>query len=235
MHGTKDKSVNRTSKKKLTASKNKSTTTIKKVPKKTKDERKIIEDTIYETEQKIIVIQDNLKKIDEGIRILREEIAGTKKGITGEKAERVTRKDMTNDKRKNISDGEKFVLRYLQNHALDLRRKINVADVRYESNPPRVVLVMNGPKDIKKPQIVYEGKKIEVELEFVQPTEMNIPLGSTTTNPDSTYHREFGGDSSKVLGISEAIGPHSAEKPPIKNLKAYNAWLDRHLIIKKGD
>lgn len=146
----------------------------------------------------------------------------------------------------------KFILDYLQKNAWDLQKRLdNVYDIRFEDDPPRVVMEVvpgpNGPESIQKPKLMHNGVEIEVELEFRTPGPVTVAEneeGKTIVTQDEqpdkeadeVYHRSITGQGAKALGVTEALGPHSMDKAA-KQREAYQAWLKRHPGVKvhKGE
>ena len=143
----------------------------------------------------------------------------------------------------------KFILNYLQSHSLNLFKKIgNLHDVRFEDDPARIVMVVvPGPSGVVEiPKLIHENIEIPVEVEEKRPSSVTL-VANTLDNEsaivsdnenekpeeDETYHRSIEGKAAEVLGITEALGPHSANNPPLaKNSEAYEAWLKRHPAVK---
>jgi hypothetical protein len=184
----------------------------------------------------------------------REEAEGAKelaKNLSKKKKDRAEEAATSAKKAKNLSQNgqvvdKKFVLSYLQKNAFDLRRQIkNVCDIRFEDDPPRVIIeVLPSPSgiNVKAPELNYNGVKLDVEMKIKKPVsvmvgkdedEKNtiIKEGEQEQSEDETYHRSITGKSAEVLGITEALGPHSLDKAP-KQREAYEAWLKRHPSIK---
>lgn len=148
---------------------------------------------------------------------------------------------------KNKIVDKKFVLDYLQQHAWDLHNKLdNVFDIRFEDDPPRIVMVVvPGPGGIdamESPQLIHNGIKLPVELKAKNLGSVmvgkNITTGEIVTEDetqdetkDEIYHRSITGDAAKTLGVTEALGPHSLDNAA-KKREAYEAWLKRHNIRK---
>ena len=146
---------------------------------------------------------------------------------------------------------KKFILDYLQKNAWDLHKKLNnVYDIRFEDDPPRVVVVAvpgpNGPDAVEKPKLIHNGVEIPVEMEMKKPSPVvmredeegnAVVTQDEQTDPgaDEVYHRHVTGKAAEVLGIGEALGPHSTENAA-KQREAYQAWLKRHpgVKIQKG-
>jgi len=151
-------------------------------------------------------------------------------------------------KDKDSGADKKFILDYLQKNSWDLRRQIpNLYDIRFEDDPPRVVIEAvpgpGGPNAVKVPELIHNGVKLEVELRIKKPNAVMLGEGANSeTNtiitedakPEEeggTYHRSISGEGAKVLGITEALGPHSLDTAS-KNRESYAAWLKRHPSIK---
>jgi hypothetical protein len=141
---------------------------------------------------------------------------------------------------------KKFILDYIQNNALDLYGKMNnLLDIRFEDDPPRVVMVVMpvpGGLSTKAPELVHNGVKLEVEVEFRKPTSVMLGENESTENSiitedenskneDEIYHRSITGKAAEILGITEALGPHSLDKAA-KQRESYEAWVKRHPAIK---
>lgn len=131
-------------------------------------------------------------------------------------------------KRSKKTVDKKLILDYLQKHGWDLRKEIkDVYDVKFEDNPPRVVLVTLS--DMEAPNITHEGVKIPVEVEAKSKIKGEDSAVVTTNEQDDVYHRSISGDAAETLHISEAQGPHSKENT---NTEAYKAWVKRHSAVK---
>jgi len=146
---------------------------------------------------------------------------------------------------KSNSLNRKFVLDYLQKNAWDLHKQLNnVNDIRFEDNPPRVVMVVvPGPNGTgEPPSLVHNGVEIPVELEVKTPSTVMVGENINGKNSiitedkvekddDEVYYRSVTGKAAETLGIKEAIGPHSVDKNS-KQRKAYAAWVKRHSGVK---
>jgi hypothetical protein len=150
---------------------------------------------------------------------------------------------------KNKAVDRKFVLDYLQKHAWDLHRTLdNVFDIRFEDEPPRVVMVVvpgpDGPDAIELPKLMHNGTEVPVELELKKPAAVMvgenvmeetenaiITQDEDPKDKDEVYHRSITGQAAKTLGVKEALGPHSMDQAA-KKREAYEAWLKRHPSVK---
>lgn len=151
---------------------------------------------------------------------------------------------------KDQAVNKKFVLDYLQKNAWDLHKKLNnVHDIRFEDDPPRVVMVVvpgpEGVEGIEVPKLIHNGVEVPVELEAKRPT--SVMVGENITgdqenaiitedeksknDDDEVFHRSITGQAAKTLGVKEALGPHSMDKAA-KQREAYAAWLKRHPSVK---
>lgn len=140
--------------------------------------------------------------------------------------------EATQEKSSSGAD-KKLILDFLQKKSWDLRRTITgVVDIRFEDEPPRVIFAVVSP-EVKIPKLEHNGVEINFELEV----RAAVPTGTVSVGEDGTedtaYHRSISGEGAKVLGVTEAVGPHSASTEAAKQRKAYEDWLKRHPGVKR--
>ena len=73
--------------------------------------------------------------------------------------------------------------------------------------------------------------EIAVELDVKTPVSTG-PLTVTDDAPEGEfYSRSIAGEGAKILGIQEAIGPHTVTEADTKRA-AYDAWVKRNSAVK---
>jgi hypothetical protein len=145
----------------------------------------------------------------------------------------VAEKVVATDGGENLAS-KKLILDFLQKKAWDLRKTIKgVVDVRFEDDPPRIVFAVVS-SDVTIPRLEHNGVELKSELEIRAAVSANTVALGEDGSEDSSYHRSISGDGAKVLGITEAVGPHSASSKESQERKAYQAWLKRHPGVKRS-
>jgi len=141
-------------------------------------------------------------------------------------------KDVVEASKETSGADKKLVLAFLQKKSWDLRKTIpGVVDIRFEDDPPRVIFAA-ASSEVKIPELEYNGVKIDSELEVRAATKTGTVSVGEDGSEDGAYHRSISGEGAKVLGVTEAMGPHSSKEA--KQRAAYEAWLKRHPGIKRS-
>ena len=138
---------------------------------------------------------------------------------------------------------KKLVLDYLQENALDLRRKFpTLIEASLGEEPARLILTFASDQpaptveDLKETfafpvDIGTRESKAVVVTDNVEDTtdHENVVAVETKSEEDEIYHRTINDDGARILGVKEAVGPHSV-KPVDRD--ALEQWKKRHSGVK---